>query len=103
MAQTVKVGIVRDRDFATGTGGDTRRNPHVDQSVAEPISVVSTVSEQGRRLRNRGQERPRPDVIRGMTRRQEHPDRAALGIGHNVQFRVQTTLRPPDQPSAPPF
>ena len=56
-----------------------------------------------RPARDGGQQRPRPDVVRGLARRQEHPDRAALRVGQDVEFRVEPTLRAPDQPSAPPL
>lgn len=73
MAQAVEFGVMRDRGFPAGAGGD------------------------------RGQQRPRANVVGGLARRQEHPDRTALCIRQDVQFRVQTALGPPDQPSAPPF
>ena len=92
-----------DRDFSANAGWDARRNPHLDQRVAEPVGIIAPVSEQDHRPRDRGQERPRADVVRGLACRQEHPDRAALRIGQNVQLRVQPALRAPDQTSAPPF
>ena len=94
---------MRDRNLATDAGGDTRRNPHVDQSVAEPVGIVAAVPEQRPGLWNGGQERPRPDVVRGLASREEHADRAPLRIGQDVQFGVQPTLCSPDQPSAPLF
>ena len=54
-------------------------------------------------LRDGRQERPRSDVVRGLARREEHPDRPTFCIGHDVQLRVQPAFRAPDQTPAPPF
>ena len=103
VAQAVEVCVVRDRDLPTGTGGDARKNPHVNQDVAEPVGAVAPIPEQDCRLRDGGEQSPRPDVVRCLARREEHPDRATLHIGHDMQLRVQSALRAPDQTSAPPF
>ena len=116
VAQAIERRVVRDRDLATGPGRDLRRNPQLDQRVAEPIGVVAPVCQQSTRLRDGVQQRPRPDLVRGLARREEHVDRATLCIGQDVQFRVQpaplrdeliprinssSPSHPPDQTSAP--
>ena len=94
---------MRDTDLPAPTGRDARRNPHVDQGVAKPVGIVTPVPEQGGGLWDRGEQSPCADIVRRLARRQKHPDRATFRVGHDVQFRVQSTLRAPDQPSAPPF
>jgi hypothetical protein len=64
---------------------------------------VAPVCQQGTRLGELRQQRPRPDVVRGLSCRKKHLDRTALRVGQDVQFRVQPALGPTDQPSAPPF
>lgn len=103
VAAAIERGIVWNLDLAAKPRWDTRRNPQVDQSVAEPIRIMAPVCQQSPGLRDRGQQRPRADVGRGLAGREEHVDRSPLCVGQDMQFRVQTAFRPTDQPSAPPF
>ena len=66
----------------------------------EPVALSGSTAagpEQDGRVRDGGQHRPRPDVVRGLTRREEHPDRS-LRLAANVQSRVEAALHAPDQP-----
>ena len=94
---------MRDRFLPTPAGWDTRRYPHVDQGVAEPVGIVAPVPEQGGGRRDRGEQSPCADIVRRLACREEHADRATLRVRQDVQFRVETAFGPPDQPSAPPF
>jgi len=76
-----------------GAGGDARRNTRPDQRIAVSAGIMTPVCKQC----------PRANVAGGLPRRQEHPDRTALCIRQDAQFRVQTAPCPPDQPSATPF
>lgn len=71
--------------------------------IAEPFGIISPVHQQRGRVRDLREQRPRPDVIRGTACQQKHLDRASLGIGQNMQLRVQPALGAPDQPSVSPF
>ncbi len=86
---------MRDRKLPATPGGDAGRSPPLDRGVAEPVGVVAPVCKQRPGLRDGGQERPSADVVRGLSRRQEHLDRAALRVCHDVQFRVEPAPGPP--------
>ncbi len=77
---------MRARLLPTAAGRNARRNPHVVQGSAEPVSVVSPAAKQGGGLWDQGQQSPRADVIQCLACRQENPDRAALRIAQNMQL-----------------
>ena len=71
---------MRDRFLPTPAGWDARRYSYLYKGVAEPVGVVSPVPKQGGGGWDRGQQSPRADIIRGVARGEEHPDRAALRV-----------------------
>ena len=82
----ISIRALRNRLALTGS---LERVALIGSTAADP--------EQDGRVRDGGQHRPRPDVVRGLTRREEHPDRS-LRLAANVQSRVEAALHAPDQP-----
>ena len=79
---------MRNVDKAAFARWDAGGYSPFDQSVTEPICIVAPVGQQGSGLWDRGQQRPRPDVVAGLACRQKHPDRATFRIGCNKAARL---------------
>ena len=94
---------MRDRHLSALPGRDAGLNIPLYQGVAEPVRIMAAVRQKVAGLRQRRQERPRADVIAGLSCGEKHADRPAFAIGHGVQLGVQPALGAPDEPFAPPF
>ena len=46
VAVAVKGRVVPDRVFPACTGGDSRRNPHLDQRAAVPVGIIAPICKQ---------------------------------------------------------
>ena len=71
------------------------RNQSALAIVFEPMAdngSIAPVCQQVFCRRQRRQQCPRADVVRGLARRQEHADRTPVSIRHRVQLGVQPAL-----------
>ncbi len=68
--------------------GDAWAYPLVFQCLPEPVGIVTPVGDQPFRCGQAAQQGRRAGVVADLARRHEVPKRAALGIGHGVQFEL---------------
>ena len=96
--------LVEFDGFATGLPArDTWPYPHVLQCFSEPVRIIAPAGRQPLRGWQAAQQGRRAGVVTDRTASDEEPDRAAIGIGHGMQFGVHATPGAPDQTPAPLF
>ena len=103
VALAIDGSIVRDRHFSIGLRRDARIDTAGRQSVAEPVGVVSPISNHRFDFGQRIEHECRALVVGCLPLAEQHDQRSALAIADGVELGVQAAFGASDTSGNSPF
>lgn len=107
VATPVAAPVMPDGPVAQLPPWDAGLGSPVQQGLAEPVGVISSVRDQPVGPWQSVEQGERTRVVADLARRQEEPDGPSFRIGDGVELGVEPTFRAPDEAAflrpGPPF